>query len=195
MSFDSDTGLKEALETAKDYNVLMKDFPLNELISATELNKITLAIVSILSHLKKIKVTKYPLTRTLKLIEAISKDLTNQLLKVLSTQRLMAVSFDDFEKTIKACLSVFTAWDDEYEKLQAMLRDFAKRKRDEFKMVWRINPSHKRLQNRLVVMQNFRRQHDQLRLVISRVLRPSAVNQENADDQRSAVTEARVGGG
>jgi len=113
----------------------MKDFPLNELISATELNKITAAIVSILSHLKKIKGSKYPLVRTLKLIEAISKDLTNQLLKVLSTQRLMAISFDDFEKTMKSCLSVFTAWDDEYEKLQAMLRDYAKRKRDEFKMV------------------------------------------------------------
>ncbi len=135
VSFDSDTGLKEAIETAKDYNVLMKDFPLNELISATELNKITAAIVSILSHLKKIKGSKYPLVRTLKLIEAISKDLTNQLLKVLSTQRLMAISFDDFEKTMKSCLSVFTAWDDEYEKLQAMLRDYAKRKRDEFKMV------------------------------------------------------------
>jgi dynein heavy chain 1 len=93
VSFDSDTGLKEAIETAKDYNVLMKDFPLNELISATELSKITIAIVSILSHLKKIKGSKYPLGRTLKLIEAISKDLTNQLLKVLSNSTcLMAIS-------------------------------------------------------------------------------------------------------
>lgn len=153
VSFDSDTGLKEAIEIAKDYNLLMKDFPLNELMSATELNKITLAIQSIFNHLKKIRNSKYPLNRTLKLIEAISKDLTTQLLKVLSTQRLMIISFDDFEKTMKSCFAVFTAWDDEYEKLQAILRELAKRKRDEFKMVWRINPSHKRLQNRLVVMQ------------------------------------------
>ena len=27
VSFDSDTGLKEAIEIAKDYNILMKDFP------------------------------------------------------------------------------------------------------------------------------------------------------------------------
>ena len=153
VSFDSDTGLKEAIETAKDYNLLMKDFPLNELMSATELNKITLSIQSIFNHLKKIRNSKYPLHRALKLIEAISKDLTTQLLKVLSTQRLMMISFDDFEKTMKSCFAVFTAWDDEYEKLQAILRELAKRKRDEFKMVWRINPSHKRLQNRLVVMQ------------------------------------------
>jgi dynein heavy chain 1 len=153
VSFDSDTGLKEAIETAKDYNLLMKDFPLNELMSATELNKISMSIQSIFNHLKKIRNSKYPLNRALKLIEAISKDLTTQLLKVLSTQRLMIISFDDFEKTMKSCFAVFTSWDDEYEKLQGILRELAKRKRDEFKMVWRINPSHKRLQNRLVVMQ------------------------------------------
>ena len=153
VSFDSDTGLKEALETAKDYNLLMKDFPLNELMSAVDLVKITMAVTSIFNHLKKIRSSKYPINRTLKLIEAISKDLTTQLLKVLSTQRLMVISFDDFEKTIKSCTAVFTVWDDEYEKLQSTLRDLAKRKRDEYKMVWRINPSHKKLQNRLVLMQ------------------------------------------
>ncbi|RNA22445.1 dynein heavy cytoplasmic-like, partial [Brachionus plicatilis] len=80
-SFDSDTGLKEAFETAKDYNTLMKDFPLNELISATELAKITLAIQSIFTHMRRIRNTRYPMNRALKLIEAISKDLTTQILK------------------------------------------------------------------------------------------------------------------
>lgn len=154
VSFDSDTGLKEALETAKDYNLLMKDFPLNELISATELPKITLAIQSIFNHLKKIRHTKYPMPRTLKLVEAISKDLTSQLLKVLSTQRLMFVMFDDFERTLKACMCVFSMWDEEYEKLQGILREMSKRNRGgDFKMVWRINASHKKLQTRLNAMQ------------------------------------------
>ena len=219
VSFDSDTGLREAIDIAKDYNLLMKDFPLNELMSATELNKITVAIQSIFNHLKKIRNSKYPLNRTLKLIEAISKDLTTQLLKVLSTQRLMLITFDDFEKSMKSCFCVFTAWDDEYEKLQGILRELAKRKRDEFKMVWRINPSHKRLQNRLVVMQkyeidlslliyilfillikwffvillSFRRQHDQLRLVINRVLRP-ALSQETSEDASLPVTQVGVVG-
>lgn len=156
VSFDSDTRLKEALETAKDYNVLMKDFPLNELISATELPKICQAIQSIFNHLKKIRHTKYPMARTLKLVEAISKDLTSQLLKVLSTQRLMLIAFDDFERTLKACIAVFNMWDEEYEKLQGILREMAKRNRaGDFKMVWRINASHKKLQNRLIAMQTY----------------------------------------
>lgn len=41
------------------------------------------------------------------------------------------------------------------------------------KMVWRISPQHKKLQARMEHMRKFRRQHEQLRNVILRVLRPS----------------------
>lgn len=72
-----------------------------------------------------------------------------------------------------ACFEVFQTWDDEYEKLQVLLRDIVKRKREEnLKMVWRINPAHRKLQARLDQMRKFRRQHEQLRAVIVRVLRP-----------------------
>jgi dynein heavy chain 1 len=82
VSFDSDTGLKEAIETAKDHNVLMKDFPLNDLLAATDLPKTSSAIQGIFNHLKKIRSSKYPFPRVLKLIETISRDLTQQMLRV-----------------------------------------------------------------------------------------------------------------
>lgn len=41
------------------------------------------------------------------------------------------------------------------------------------KMVWRISAQHKKLQARMEHMRKFRRQHEQLRNVIVRVLRPS----------------------
>lgn len=75
-----------------------------------------------------------------------------------------------------ACFEVFQTWDDEYEKLQVLLRDIVKRKREEnLKMVWRINPAHRKLQSRLDQMRKFRRQHEQLRAVIVRVLRPQVI--------------------
>lgn len=40
-------------------------------------------------------------------------------------------------------------------------------------MVWRVNPAHKKLQVRMENMRDFRRQHEQLRTVIMRVLRPN----------------------
>ena len=65
-----------------DYNPLMKDFPLDDLLAATELDKIRAALSAIFSHLKKIRSTKYPIQRALRLVEAISRDLSSQLLKV-----------------------------------------------------------------------------------------------------------------
>lgn len=63
-------------------------------------------------------------------------------------------------------------------------RDVIKRKRDEtFKVVWRIQPDHKRLQTRLEHMRKFRQQHEQLQAVIMRVLRPTAQQSQARDDQ------------
>ncbi|XP_030854690.1 cytoplasmic dynein 1 heavy chain 1 [Strongylocentrotus purpuratus] len=178
VSFDTDTGLKQALATVANYSPLMKDFPLNDLLSATELDRIRQALVAIFLHLRKIRNTKYPIQRALRLVEAISRDLSSQLLKVLGTRRLMHISHEEFEKVMNACFEVFGRWDDEYEKLQSLLRDIVKKKReDSLKMVWRVNPAHKKLQNRLEQMRKFRRQHEQLRAVIVRVLRPAVTAQ------------------
>lgn len=91
-------GLKQAVETVNDYNPLMKDFPLNDLLSASELDKIRQALMAIFTHLKKIRNTKYPIQRALRLVEAISRDLSSQLLKVLGTRKLMHVAYEEFEK-------------------------------------------------------------------------------------------------
>ncbi|CAO1413898.1 unnamed protein product [Diamesa tonsa] len=174
VSFDTDTGLKQALAMVADYNPLMKDFPINDMLSATELDRIRAAVQSIFSHLRKVRNTKYPIQRALRLIEAISRDLSQQLLKVLGTRRLMHIPFDEFERVMNQCFEVFSCWDDEYDKLQGLLRDIVKKKRDEhLKMVWRVNPAHKKLQLRMEHMRKFRRHHEQLRTVIVRVLRPS----------------------
>lgn len=122
VSFDTDTGLKQAIATVNDYNPLMKDFPINDLLSATELERIRAAVQQIFSHLRKVRSTKYPIQRSLRLVEAISRDLGAQLLKVLGTRRLMHISFEDFEKVMTQCFEVFSIWEDEYEKLQALLR-------------------------------------------------------------------------
>jgi len=95
------TGLGPALTMVADYNMLMKDFPLNDLLSATELERIRGSLVAIFAHLKKIRNTKYPIQRALRLVEAISRDLSSLMLKVLGTRRLMHIPFDEFEKVGK----------------------------------------------------------------------------------------------
>jgi len=76
-------GLKEAVEKVKDYSALMKDFPLNDLLAAGDLQATKSSITIIFTHLKKIRNTGYPVHRAICLVEAISRDLNTQMLKVL----------------------------------------------------------------------------------------------------------------
>ncbi|VDN07087.1 unnamed protein product [Thelazia callipaeda] len=173
VSFDADTGLKQTLAMVNDYNVLMKDLPLNELMGATDMDGIKNALVNIFTHMKKLRNTKYPIARALRFVEAISKDVSTQMLKALGTRRLMNIPLGDFDHLMAQCFAVFSTWNDEYDKLATLMRDLSKKKRDEqLKLTWRLNPQHKKLENRLDQMRQFRRQHEQLRTVISRVLRP-----------------------
>jgi len=48
-----------------------------------------------------------------------------------------------------ACFEIFSTWDDEYDKLQGLLRDIVKKKKEDMKLAWKVNPTHKRLQARL----------------------------------------------
>ena len=91
--FDSDTGLLKTLETVNNYNILIKDFPINGLLSATDIESIRVAIIDIFGHLKKIRNTNYPVARAQALVQAISRDLNEQLLKVLTSQQLMHVRY------------------------------------------------------------------------------------------------------
>ena len=76
-------GLKEAVDKVKDYSTLMKEFPLNDLLAASDLVTMKSAVAIIFNHLKKIRNTSYPVHRAICLVEAISRDLNTQMLKVL----------------------------------------------------------------------------------------------------------------
>jgi len=177
VSFDADTGLTKAIETVQNYNQLMKDFPLSGLLAATETEAIRVAIIDIFSHLKKLRNTKYPVSRAIKLIQTLSRDLSNQLLRVLSGQGLMQVSFAEFERFTTGCKKVFATWDEEEERFRNTLRDQMRRFGDESttaRTFRRGAPDHKILHDRIDELINFRKAHEQLRTVIVRVLKPTA---------------------
>ncbi|XP_066588007.1 dynein heavy chain, cytoplasmic-like isoform X2 [Prorops nasuta] len=185
VSFDTDTGLKEALATVNDYLPLMEDFPINGLQSATDFERISASIKPIFTHLRKIRISKYPIQRVLRLIEAISRDLGQQLLKVLGSRRLMHIPFDDFEKVMSQCFDVFTTWDNEYDNFTGLLRDIVRKKWDEHvKMVREVFLAHKKLQTRMGHMRHFRRQHELLSTAIVRVLRPTI--RQNSNSSKNA---------
>lgn len=177
VSFMSDTGLKEALEKVQKYNILMKDFPLNELLSATDLGKIQDAVILIFSHfIKKLKLSPYPVRRALPLVEAISHDLNEQLLRVLSSRRLMYMEYNDFEKATGGCEEVFHTWDDQVKEFTNVARDVTRKRNEKFLPI-KVNAVHVKLQERITFLRAFRRQHEQLYETIRKVMRTDKIGQ------------------
>lgn len=88
-SFDSDTGLKKALEKVEDYTQLMKDFPIKQLLQATDMDSLRGAVVNIFGYFRKIRKTSYPVARAQKFEQAISRDLRDRLLALLAERNLL----------------------------------------------------------------------------------------------------------
>ena len=153
VSFDSDTRLRDTQDKVVDYMQLMRDFPIKELLAADALPAITSAIETVFSHLKKLRNTTYPTERAVALVEAISRDVLTQLLKALSTHKLMIIAYREFDAINNSSTQVFVKWEEEFEKFTTQLRDLAKKKRDDtMKFHFKFNLVHKKLESRLTQM-------------------------------------------
>lgn len=53
------------------------------------------------------------------MIEAISTDLMNQMIKVLASPKLTLVSYDEFEKIVSQCFIIFNTWEEDYDKVSS----------------------------------------------------------------------------
>uniref|UniRef100_A0A915D7E3 AAA+ ATPase domain-containing protein n=1 Tax=Ditylenchus dipsaci TaxID=166011 RepID=A0A915D7E3_9BILA len=171
ISFDADTGLKEMIAQVTDYNNVMKDIPLNELMAATDISSIRLALSNIFSAIRKIRNTKYPAKRAMDFFSAISADTCAQMIKVVRPRRLMHAPIAELDDVMRSCNAVFIYWEEEADKMQTIFREMAKKQKTDIKFNIRINLRHKLLETRFDELLKFRKQHEQLSNVIQRVLR------------------------
>ncbi|KAJ1937285.1 dynein heavy chain, partial [Linderina pennispora] len=170
VSFRTDTGLKEAAERVTRYNVLMKDFPINELLSATDVGRISAAIEQIFAHInKKLKLTPYPVRRALPLVEAVSRDFNEQLVKVLGHVRLMHMDYAGFERLFIDTQGAFEAWESQVKEFANLARDVTRKRSEKFIPI-KIRAAHAALQERVQFVYQFRQSHEQLQQTIMRVM-------------------------
>ena len=172
VSFSADTGLKEATEKVQKYNQLMRDFPLDELLSATSLPKIQDAIGLIFGHLnKKLRICPYPIRRALPLVEAISADLDTQLHSLLHGRSLMHLEYRDFKNLMATADAIWRTWDENVKEFTNVAREVTRRRNEKFIPI-KIAPKHADLQARLKYVNTFRDNHEQLQRTIVNVLGP-----------------------
>jgi dynein heavy chain 1, cytosolic len=192
VSFETDTGWRDSLDVVRNYNTLMRDFPLEELSSSPSLPKLAEALVLIFNHLnKKWRVCNYPIRRALRLVEGISEDMNAQVLRLLQGRAIMSLNWPDFEELMDSISLVWETWDDQMKSFTAVAREITRRKNADFVPV-KIVPRHAQTQERLKYVSRFRWEHEQLCRTIVNVLGPKARTgdqSQQSDDNNAAVIE------
>lgn len=187
VSFIADTGIKETTEKVLKYNVLMKDFPINELLTASDFEKIQHAIKLIFTHfIKKLKLCPYPIARALPLCEAISDDLNAQLLKVLQHKSLFYIDFQHFEELMNQLHSVFDCWQENVNEFISVGRDVTRKRLEPFIPV-KVQSRHLLLQERILFIEGFRTQHEQLLQTIKKVGNEELGNLEDVNSALDSI--------
>ncbi|KAL0574898.1 dynein heavy chain [Marasmius crinis-equi] len=162
VSFITDTGLKDAKDQAQKYNLLMREFPLNELLSATDLDKVHESLHLIFGHInKKMRLSPYPTRRALPLVEAISKDFNDQLLRILTSHRLPYTPYETFERLLAQTTNIFRTWDDLIKEFTNVAREVTRKRSERFIPI-KVVPAHAKLQERTRYLRDWRKQHEQL---------------------------------
>ena len=170
VSFTTDTGLKDASDRVQEYNKLMRDFPLDELLAATSLQRVEDAVISIFNHInRKLRVCAYPIARALPLVEAISGDLDTQLHSLLHGRTLMHLSFKEFEDVMHTADSIWRTWDESIKEFTSVAREVTRRRAEKFIPI-KVKPKHTETQDRLNYIKTFRVNHEQLQRTIVTVL-------------------------
>ena len=130
----NDADLAGAQQTVHNYNVLMRDFPLDDLSSATTLGRVQDALAQIFNHInKKLRLsTNYPVKRALKLVEGVSEDLNTQLHRVLHGRPLLALTYDQFQEVTRATDAIWASWDESVREFTSVARDLIRKRNTEF---------------------------------------------------------------
>ncbi|KAB8270794.1 dynein heavy chain, N-terminal region 1-domain-containing protein [Aspergillus minisclerotigenes] len=174
LSFVADTGLREAADLVQKYNQLMRDFPLDELLSATTLQKVQESLNLIFNHLnKKLKICPYPIKRALALVEAISGDLDSQIHSLLHGRTILHLDYREFRSLMKTCGAIWRTWDENLKEFTNVARESTRRRNEKFIPI-KIAARHEKTQERLKYINTFRVNHEQLQRTIVNVLGPKS---------------------
>lgn len=169
----------------------MKDFPLNELLSAPDLDKIQESLGLIFGHInRKLKLSPYPIRRALPLVEAISRDFNEQLLRVLTSHRLAYQPYDTFERLLAQTTAIFRTWDEAIKEFTNVAREVTRKRSERFIPI-KVLPAHAKLQERVRYLRDWRKQHEQLAVMTGPTKGLGAVGKEvGGMDMEEEVKEA-----
>lgn len=162
VSFHTDTGVRDCIDKVRSYNVLLRDLPASELLSAPTLPAAADAVRAVFAHVnKKLRASAYPVRRALDLVGALSRDLNDAATRLVGGAAPMAQPFDAFCGTLDAADHVLAVWDEELKEFVYVARDVTRKRGDKFIPI-KVHAAHAPLRTRLGYLRRLRRAHEEL---------------------------------
>lgn len=114
MAFDVELGnFKAMFNKANTLSSFFKDLKIDELMTAHKLSDIVNIVTNILTQFRNIiRHEQYENSRALQFIEVLSRDLNNQMVKILSNDDLMFMNYSDFKDNYDKAQDIFKKFDD-----------------------------------------------------------------------------------
>lgn len=177
-AFDSIiASLKKMAEKATDINGFFKEIKFQELMTAQSIEELSAVLVPILAQLKKLSNAKegYDIKRVYQLIEVLSKDIANQMNKILSNENLMFSSFPAFKGWFEKAEEVFRKFEESMSAFMSKksttssLSKIISNTTSQIKTVYHYNP----LKGRLEQLHRIRELYFKLKTVIEDIISKS----------------------
>lgn len=163
--------LEKAIETVQVSLSFLRDIPLEELISSSDLHpKLSRTVSACLQHFSKLKHSRYDFSRAVRLLEVLGALVSSRIVSLLKEKNIMQCTFDDFRRVKRQSDEVFKAWDTHFATQRTMLKDVAKRRNESSEKLKNLSFDIEPLRQRLNYISEFREQHDKLLNVFSAVL-------------------------
>ncbi|CAH2350425.1 dynein heavy chain, cytoplasmic [[Candida] railenensis] len=163
IAFTNEIGLENKLIETNNNNSILKDLPLDELLTS-DVPSLKASINGIFNHLKKLRnLQSYPLLRSIELVEVILKDITKKFIDLVSSQYVMSLPFEKFLKFYDDHISsIFQVIDMNVKSIINLIRELLRKRQEKF-IIIRINQDCLlEWKDRLEYLKNFRMGHNNL---------------------------------
>lgn len=135
-AFESETGIKDATEKSLMMNAVLKDLPLEDMLSISNddgkaLSKLELALQNLFTYLKRLKnYGMFSISRAKDLLSGVYIEITKKLIHILQARVLLNINIEAFNEKILLVNSFLSTLEDNVTSGTELLRELS-RKRDE----------------------------------------------------------------
>ncbi|CEP03245.1 hypothetical protein PBRA_003005 [Plasmodiophora brassicae] len=196
--FENDSGLAELRIKVNGYCKILRDWPVDAVVSARTTTDLISAIRSSLVYLRQQlrRTSDYPLPRAVYACHALGKDVARALSQLIDGRSLMSLDYSSFHRVTQSCAEVISVWTTEVSEFRNDIRELRHQRttshakqqlltsdesRETLKaLTWTIKNDDKELTDigsRISELQRLRRQFRHLRSV----LRTAFAEQQQAE--------------